>query len=143
MGSNAGFAVSGDVVTPPRVTPACDPCGGSKVVGLWVHSLNQIYSGYNLACPFQALRWATSLERKLWVSLLLEWKAKRKAGFTEQRKLPSLCSGRITGRCHLDPSWFLGSSLNGQPLTCFPGRRSSAFLSLAILSFSSFSPYSG
>ncbi|MBA0869663.1 hypothetical protein Goshw_001179, partial [Gossypium schwendimanii] len=41
------------------------------------------------------------------VSLFLEWKAKREAGFTEQRKLPALCSGRITGRCHLDPSWLL------------------------------------
>ncbi|KAK8553752.1 hypothetical protein V6N12_030735 [Hibiscus sabdariffa] len=36
--------------------------------------------------------------RKLCVSWLLEWKARREAGFTEQRKLPTPGSGRITGR---------------------------------------------
>ncbi|KAK8637498.1 hypothetical protein V6N13_064929 [Hibiscus sabdariffa] len=37
---------------------------------------------------------------------LLEWKAQREAGFTEQRRLPALGSGRITGRCLLgDSSW--------------------------------------
>ncbi|CAL8998372.1 unnamed protein product, partial [Prunus brigantina] len=35
----------------------------------------------------------------------LERRALRKAGFTEQRLPPSLGSGRITGRCHLDPPW--------------------------------------
>ncbi|CAF1865310.1 unnamed protein product [Brassica napus] len=29
----------------------------------------------------------------------------RQAGFTEQRLLPALCSGRITARRHSDPLW--------------------------------------
>ncbi|KAL6276959.1 hypothetical protein ACE6H2_020560 [Prunus campanulata] len=45
------------------------------------------------------------LGRRLWASWFLEWRALRKAGFTEQRLLPALGSGRITGQCHPDPLW--------------------------------------
>ncbi|KAB2055713.1 hypothetical protein ES319_A11G055500v1 [Gossypium barbadense] len=54
--------------------------------------------------------------RVLW---LLEWKALREAGFTEQRKLPPLGSGRITGCCLVDPIWFHGPILLGQSLFNF------------------------
>ncbi|MBA0652331.1 hypothetical protein Goklo_019598, partial [Gossypium klotzschianum] len=54
-----------------------------------------------LSVPSQELSQASCAKaRVLW---LLEWKAPREAGFTEQRKLPPLGSGRITGCCHLDP----------------------------------------
>ncbi|KAJ0091678.1 hypothetical protein Patl1_14727 [Pistacia atlantica] len=42
------------------------------------------------------------------VSWLLEWRAQREAGFTEQRTPPALGSGRITGWCHLDSPWLNG-----------------------------------
>ena len=45
------------------------------------------------------------LERRLWATWFLEWRAMREAGFTEQRTPPSLCSGRITDWCLLDPPW--------------------------------------
>jgi len=37
------------------------------------------------------------------VTLFLKWRELREAGFTEQRVLPALVSGRITGQCHSDP----------------------------------------
>ena len=36
----------------------------------------------------------------------------REAGFTEQRLPPTLCSGKITGQCQLDPTWPLPTQLN-------------------------------
>ncbi|OMO98543.1 hypothetical protein COLO4_13821 [Corchorus olitorius] len=45
---------------------------------------------------------------KAWASWLLEWRAPREAGFTEQRKPPAFDSGRITGRCIHDPNWLVG-----------------------------------
>ena len=47
-----------------------------------------------------------------WLHWLLKWRAKREAGFTEQRKPPSLRSGRITGRCLFDPVWPSAVGLN-------------------------------
>ncbi|PQP97093.1 hypothetical protein Pyn_26765 [Prunus yedoensis var. nudiflora] len=64
----------------------------------------RVRCGLILACPFQARSWAMSLGRRLWASWFLEWRALRKAGFTEQRLLPALGSGRITGQCHPDPT---------------------------------------
>ncbi|KAF4369963.1 hypothetical protein G4B88_016124 [Cannabis sativa] len=43
----------------------------------------------------------------------------REAGFTEQRTLPALGSGRITGRCYLGPSWFTGLTIIGPSLFGF------------------------
>ncbi|KAK2653445.1 hypothetical protein Ddye_013301 [Dipteronia dyeriana] len=43
---------------------------------------------------------------------ILERRAQREAGFTEQRLPPSLGSERITGRCHLGPTWFCGLGSN-------------------------------
>jgi len=40
---------------------------------------------------------------KTLVSWLLEGRAQREAGLTEQRSPPAPGSGRITGLCHLDP----------------------------------------
>ncbi|OMO53614.1 hypothetical protein CCACVL1_28503 [Corchorus capsularis] len=45
---------------------------------------------------------------KAWASWLLEWSAPREAGFTEQRKPPAFDSGRIMGRCILDPNRLVG-----------------------------------
>lgn len=42
----------------------------------------------------------------------------RQAGFTEQRLLPALCSGRITARRHSDPLWPAGS-FSAEPLFFF------------------------
>ncbi|TYG43931.1 hypothetical protein ES288_D11G057900v1 [Gossypium darwinii] len=62
-------------------------------VPLWISS--------GLSVSSQELSQASCAKaRVLW---LLGWKAPREAGFTEQRKLPPLGSGRITGCCHLDP----------------------------------------
>ncbi|TYI54161.1 hypothetical protein E1A91_D11G056100v1 [Gossypium mustelinum] len=75
-------------------------------VPLWLSS--------GLSVPSQELSQASCAKaRVLW---LLEWKAPREAGFTEQRKLPPLGSGRITGCCHLDPMWIHGPILFGQSL---------------------------
>ncbi|MBA0787074.1 hypothetical protein Gotri_024936 [Gossypium trilobum] len=64
-------------------------------VPLWLSS--------GLSVPSQELSQVSYAKaRALW---LLEWKAPREAGFTEQRKLPPLGSRRITGCCHLDPIW--------------------------------------
>ncbi|XVF51448.1 hypothetical protein PTKIN_Ptkin04bG0186200 [Pterospermum kingtungense] len=51
------------------------------------------------------------LELKLRVARFLEWRVLREAGFTEQRRPPALCSGRITGLFHLDPKWLSGLTL--------------------------------
>ncbi|KAK4836815.1 hypothetical protein QYF36_000409 [Acer negundo] len=40
---------------------------------------------------------------------ILERRAQREAGFTEQRLPPTLGSERITGRCHLGPTWLCGA----------------------------------
>ncbi|KAH1079994.1 hypothetical protein J1N35_019755 [Gossypium stocksii] len=57
---------------------------------------------HGLPVPSQELSHVSCAKaRVLW---LLVWKTLREAGFTEQRKLPPLGSGRITGRCHLDPT---------------------------------------
>ncbi|XVF85702.1 hypothetical protein PTKIN_Ptkin17bG0137600 [Pterospermum kingtungense] len=53
------------------------------------------------------------LERRIWVSWFLKCWAQREAGFTEQRIPPALCSGRITSRCHLDPTWLSGFTETG------------------------------
>ncbi|KAG8477081.1 hypothetical protein CXB51_031126 [Gossypium anomalum] len=75
-------------------------------VSLWLSS--------GLPVPSQELSHVSCAKaRVLW---FLEWKALREAGFTEQRKLPPLGSGRITGCCHLDPIWFHGPILLGQSL---------------------------
>nr|KJB40315.1 hypothetical protein B456_007G057200 [Gossypium raimondii] len=73
-------------------------------VPLWLSS--------GLSVPSQELSQVSCA--KAWVLWLLEWKAPREAGFTEQRKLPPLGSGRITGCCHLDPYWIHGPILLGQ-----------------------------
>ncbi|KAL3508481.1 hypothetical protein ACH5RR_027882 [Cinchona calisaya] len=41
---------------------------------------------------------------KAWIRRFLKWRARREAGFTEQRKPPAPRSGRITGLCSLGPS---------------------------------------
>ncbi|KAJ7963725.1 Magnesium transporter 2 isoform 2 [Quillaja saponaria] len=64
--------------------------------------LGRVCCGSNLARPFQAQSGLTLPERRLWVTWLLKWRAKREAGFTEQRKPPSPSSGRITSWCHSD-----------------------------------------
>lgn len=44
------------------------------------------------------------LSGEAWATWFLKWWAQREAGFTEQRKLPALRSGRITGRCPFSQS---------------------------------------
>ncbi|GFP92373.1 hypothetical protein PHJA_001381400 [Phtheirospermum japonicum] len=46
----------------------------------------------------------------------LEWREWRQAGLTEQRSLPALCSGRITGWCYSGPVMPNGSALIGPTL---------------------------
>ncbi|KAK8556931.1 hypothetical protein V6N12_003320 [Hibiscus sabdariffa] len=53
------------------------------------------------ALPIPSLELGHGILAKAFISWLLEWKAQREAGFTEQRQLPALGSGRITGRCLL------------------------------------------
>ncbi|KAK8556929.1 hypothetical protein V6N12_003332 [Hibiscus sabdariffa] len=56
--------------------------------------------------PVSSLELVHGTLAKALFTWLLEWKAQREAGFTEQRRLPALGSGRITGRCLLgDSSW--------------------------------------
>ncbi|GMY19083.1 putative inactive purple acid phosphatase 16 isoform X2 [Fagus crenata] len=50
----------------------------------------------------------------------LKWRELREAGFTEQRRPPTLDSGRITGRCTADPhclAVFVGHN-HGLDLCC-------------------------
>ncbi|KAK8664084.1 hypothetical protein V6N13_083887 [Hibiscus sabdariffa] len=52
--------------------------------------------------PIPILELGYGVLAKALVTWLLEWKAQREAsGFTEQRRLPALGSGRITGRTPL------------------------------------------
>ncbi|KAF8010696.1 hypothetical protein BT93_J1371 [Corymbia citriodora subsp. variegata] len=52
-----------------------------------------------------ASKWWNAKARATWI---LERRAPREAGFTEQRKPPAPGSGRITGRCHTAPPWLNG-----------------------------------
>ncbi|KAJ4829935.1 hypothetical protein Tsubulata_021499 [Turnera subulata] len=89
-----------------RVHPATE--NRQKGIGVlehWVSTVDRVLVGYLLACwPARSKPRVGHVSRaKAWVTWSLKWRAPRDAGFTEQRKLPALGSGRITGRCQLDP----------------------------------------
>ncbi|TYG77320.1 hypothetical protein ES288_D03G184900v1 [Gossypium darwinii] len=48
-----------------------------------------------------------------WSKSGLPWRVLREAGFTEQRRSPSLCSGRITGLILSNPTWLSELNLTG------------------------------
>jgi len=64
------------------------------------------------ACPFQAESRAYVGLAKAQPKWVLEWRALRQAGFTEQRISPPLSSGRITGRCSCGPMDTLWAELS-------------------------------
>ncbi|KAH0755171.1 hypothetical protein KY290_025441 [Solanum tuberosum] len=49
--------------------------------------------------PYPSTELSHVFQMKAWVAWLLEWGAMREAGFTEQRIVSALCSGRIMGQC--------------------------------------------
>ncbi|KAK8541813.1 hypothetical protein V6N12_014436 [Hibiscus sabdariffa] len=77
------------------VTPVCNPSGGIRVIGLWFDGSGSLCLESGLSVPSQELGYVTPAKAR--VSWLLEREALREAGFTEQRLLPFLGSGRITG----------------------------------------------
>ncbi|KAF8088353.1 hypothetical protein N665_0544s0003 [Sinapis alba] len=78
--------------TSSSVTRACDPCGDNRVMGRWIGLIGP-GSGWALFWPAHS---------KFGVEAC-EWGRLREAGFTEQRSLPALDGGRITGHCLPSP----------------------------------------
>ncbi|KAL4379260.1 hypothetical protein GQ457_02G034200 [Hibiscus cannabinus] len=91
------------VSLPGFVMQACHPSGGIKAKSLRnigsSHVVGSLRQESVLHIPSSEL--VHDISAKAMISWLLEWKAQREAGFTEQRQLPALGSGRITGWCLL------------------------------------------
>ncbi|KAK0577804.1 hypothetical protein LWI29_000387 [Acer saccharum] len=70
-------------------------------------SMDRVQCNIILARPFPIRELGLGPSSKVEGSWFLKWRAKREAGFTEQRS-PALGSGRITGQCLLGPIWSNG-----------------------------------
>ncbi|KAK0598262.1 hypothetical protein LWI29_033093 [Acer saccharum] len=90
------------------VTRACDPSGGNETVGHWFDPSSRVHGWLMTGLPVSSQELVPVSPAKAGATWILERRAQREAGFTEQRLPPSLGSERITGRCHLDPTWFCG-----------------------------------
>ncbi|KAH0975335.1 hypothetical protein GBA52_017234 [Prunus armeniaca] len=65
-----------------------------------------IWQGWQLqsaGSPIPSCELCNVVHAKAWATCLLERRAQREAGFTEQRKPPAHGSGRITSRCYTNP----------------------------------------
>ncbi|CAN6540294.1 unnamed protein product [Malus baccata var. baccata] len=103
--NNALYVVHKPHIPSSLATQACNPSGDIKVLGRWFCLSRPgpmwLFSGL----PIPSWELGRGAWAKAWASWFLERRAPRKAGFTEQRSFSALGGGRITGRCHLDPSW--------------------------------------